>query len=65
LFALLRSGEKRFKVGTFTSAPTLVQKDILVFIKQVSGTLWICQLNGAIEKHRDQILKSMENRLSS
>ena len=62
LFRLLRSGEKRFQVASFSSASTLIQKDILVFIKPVSASLWICELNGAIELHRDQIMKSMEIR---
>jgi hypothetical protein len=63
LLILLRNGEKRFQVGTVTSAPRLLQKDILVFVKQISSGLWICELNPAIEQQRDEILKSMETRL--
>src|SRR5260370_11827239 len=59
LFRLLSSGEKRFQVGTVTSASSLVQKDILVFIKPVSAGLWICELNRATEPRSDKILKSM------
>ncbi len=63
LFSLLQSGEKRFQVGALDAAPRLVQKEILIFIKEVATYSWICELNPAIERHRDEILKSMEARL--
>jgi hypothetical protein len=60
LFRMLSSGEKRFQVGGGPPAPSLMQKNILIFKQAVGRYSWICELNPAIEKHRTEILKAME-----
>jgi hypothetical protein len=61
LFSLLSSGEKRFQVGALDAAPRLVQKEILIFIKEVAAYSWICELNPIIEKNRAGISEGMAN----
>jgi hypothetical protein len=60
LYTLLSSGQTRFHVGMVTPAPALMGKKILIWKMEISAFEWICELNPAIEKQRNEILHGME-----
>ena len=60
LYGLLKSGRRRFHVGSLTPAPSLMSKKILVWKSDISWSESICELHPEIEKRRPQLTSLLE-----
>jgi hypothetical protein len=56
----MKSGVTRLKVHVVSNAFPLLQKGLLVPVREIGGSEWICEVHPAIRSRRSELLARIE-----